>query len=414
MFVQLDLGWMNHPFPVSSFRIASAEQLASLRALGVAHLRVVPDKSDPDSCLSLAHAQDGAAPPKPEPESESESEPVAAADEPAPALAQHNDALQNCERSFGQATQDYQRITELVADQPAQALALGQALVGACVDELLEHGDSVIRLLSEDVGVRSAQHSVNVMVLCLLLGRALQLPGDDLRALGLAALLHDIGKQRLPLHVREPYTHLNAQDMARYCSHVAASVSIAEQMQLPRDVVQAIAQHHERTDGSGFPMRLQGVALGRYGQMLALVNHYDRLCNPSHGAAAMTPHEALSMLFAQCQTQFDPALLGTFIRMMGVYPPGSVVQLLNDRYAIVVAVNAARPLRPRVVLYAPQQSKEQAQVINLEDHPELGIRRSLRPAQLPREVLDYLSPRRRICYFFERAVGVGATQGWGT
>lgn len=409
MFVQLDLGWMNHPFPVSSFRIATVEQLASLRTLGVAHLRVVPDKSDPDFSLSLAAAQDVSVPLGHEPEPV-----VMAGGLLAPALAQHNDALQNCERSFGLATQDYQRITEMVADEPAQALALGQALVGACVDELLEQGDSVIRLLSEDVGVRSAQHSVNVMVLCLLLGRALQLPGGDLRALGLAALLHDIGKQRLPLHVREPYAHLKAQDMARYCSHVAASVSIAEQMQLPREVVQAIAQHHERTDGSGFPMRLQGVALGRYGQMLALVNHYDRLCNPSHGAAAMTPHEALSMLFAQCQTQFDPALLGTFIRMMGVYPPGSVVQLLNDRYAIVVAVNAARPLRPRVVLYEPQQSKEQAQVINLENHPELGIRRSLRPAQLPREVLDYLSPRRRICYFFERAVGVGATQGWGT
>ncbi len=398
MFVQLDVGWMNHPFPVSSFRIGSAEQLATLQSLGVAQVRVLPDKSDPlPPAASAALAE----------------EPPPAQPPAAPLLQAQHQELQSCERSFGQATRDYQRITEVVQQQPALASTLGAALVGACVDELLDHGDSVIRLLSEDVGVRSAQHPINVMVLCLLLGRTQQLPGDALRALGLAALLHDIGKQTLPLQLREPYAHLKAPEMARYCSHVAASVALGQQMQLPAEVLGAIAEHHERTDGSGFPSGAQGVALGRYGQMLALVNHYDRLCNPSHGAAAMTPHEALSVMFAQCQNKFDPALLGAFIRMMGVYPPGSVVQLLNDRYAIVIAVNSARPLRPRVVLYEPQQSKAQALVVNLEEHPELGIRRSLRPAQLPREVLDYLSPRQRICYFFERAVGVGATQGWG-
>lgn len=403
MFVQLDVGWMNHPFPVSSFRISSAEQLATLQSLGFAQLRVLPDKSDPlPSTAAPAPSAERAAP-----------EAGQAAPDTAPLLEEQHQELQTCERSFSQATRDYQRITDMVLDQPQQACTLGAALVGACVDELLDHGDSVIRLLSEDVGVRSAQHPINVMVLCLLLGRTQQLSGEALRALGLAALLHDMGKQTLAPQVREPYGHLKAPDMARYCSHVAASVALAQQMQLPDEVITAIAEHHERTDGSGFPGGLQGLSLGCYGQMLALVNHYDRLCNPSHGATAMTPHEALSILFAQCQSKFDPALLGAFIRMMGVYPPGSVVQLLNDRYAIVVAVNSARPLRPRIVLYAPEQPKEQAPVLNLEDHPDLGIRRSLRPAQLPREVLDYLSPRQRICYFFERAVGAGTAQGWG-
>ena len=96
--------------------------------------------------------------------------------------------------------------------------------------------------------------------------------------------------------------------------------------------------------------------------------------------------------------------------MMGVYPPGSVVQLVNDGYAIVVSVNSSRPLRPRIVLHDPQVPKEQALVLDLERAPELAIRRSLRPAQLPRDVLDYLSPRKRVCYFFERAVGLGATE----
>lgn len=107
--------------------------------------------------------------------------------------------------------------------------------------------------------------------------------------------------------------------------------------------------------------------------------------------------------FAKHKAKFDVQILGVFIRMMGIYPPGSIVQLVNDRYAIVVSVNSSRPLRPRVVVHDPAVPKEQALILDLELVPELGIRRSLKPTQLPREALDYLSPRKRICYFFERA-----------
>jgi hypothetical protein len=95
--------------------------------------------------------------------------------------------------------------------------------------------------------------------------------------------------------------------------------------------------------------------------------------------------------------------MGIFIRMMGVYPPGSVVQLNDERYAMVVSVNSSRPLKPRLIIYDPQISKEEALVVDLEQQPNLGVRRSIKPIQLPRQVMDYLSPRQHICYFFERA-----------
>jgi hypothetical protein len=104
------------------------------------------------------------------------------------------------------------------------------------------------------------------------------------------------------------------------------------------------------------------------------------------------------------KARFDAVVLGAFIRMMGVYPPGSVVQLVNDRFAIVVSVNSARPLRPRVIVHDASVPKDEALILDLEHHPQLGIRRSLKPTQLPKSALDYLSPRQRVCYFFERAV----------
>lgn len=100
--------------------------------------------------------------------------------------------------------------------------------------------------------------------------------------------------------------------------------------------------------------------------------------------------------------------------MMGVYPPGSVVQLVNDRFALVVSVNSSRPLRPRVLVHDPVVPRSEALILDLEQVPELGIKRSLKASQLPKAALDYLSPRQRICYFFERAVEapspVGAEQ----
>jgi len=405
MYIQLDVGWMHHPFPVSSFRVASQEQIATLRALNLTQVRYIPSRSDP---LPAGVPEPEAA----EPESAApQAQPAAIPEELAVrqrrlALEIQKQELEACDRRFGEATRSYLQITEVVAGQPDQARALGQALVDGCVSELLSNGDSVIRLLSEDVGVRGALHPVNVMVVTLLLGKALGLENRQLGELGMAALLHDLGKLALPHHVAEPYAHLSPAELARYESHVGESVAQAERMGLPVPVVTAIAQHHERADGSGFPLRLLGEDLGRYGQMLALVNRYDRLCNPAHGTDALTPHEALSVMFAQLKAQFDPVILGAFIRMMGVYPPGSIVQLVNDRYAIVVSVNSSRPLRPRVVVHDPSVPKEQALILDLETVPELGIRRSLRPAQLPREALDYLSPRQRVCYFFERAVGL--------
>lgn len=403
MYVQLDVGWMHHPFPVSSFRIVSADQIATLRGLGLAQVRYFPQKSDPEVLEPSPAGANG-----PDTAAESVVNPMgesALADSDATrnrAHLQHqNQILAVCDRRFAEATRQYQSVEAAVLVEPGLARNEGDALVAGCLKELLENGDSVIRLLSEGVGESSAMHPVNVMVVSLLLGKALGMKGADLHELGMAALLHDLGKLGMPVSDFTPTERL------RYESHVGQSVAFAQQMGLPDAVLTAIAQHHEMADGSGFPLHLVGEDMGRPGQVLALVNHYDRMCNPVGGIEALTPHEALSVIFAQLKLRFDPVILGAFIRMMGVYPPGSVVQLVNDRYAIVVSVNSTRPLRPKVIVHDPRVPKDEAPVLDLEAMPELGIRRSLKPAQLPRDALDYLSPRKRICYFFERAVDPG-------
>jgi HD-GYP domain-containing protein (c-di-GMP phosphodiesterase class II) len=405
MFIQLDLGWMQHPFPVGSFRVASEAQIDTLRSLDLESVRYLPAKSDPAFQQPPAPAPDEA-----EPANGTDEEPAAphpVRDDEILALkvqlqAQH-DALAVCDERFLSATRTCLRLGPMADKEPLEARSQGECLVSGCVDELLDNGESVIRLLSEGVGERSVLHPVNVMVLSLLLGKAQGASADALRHIGLTALFHDLGKTRMPAHQWVRTADMTSGDLLGYQKHVIHSVAIARRMGLPAPILRGIAEHHEMADGSGFPAGLSGEAIGSAARIVSLVNYYDRLCNPVHGAQALTPHEALSLMFAKHKAKFDVQILGVFIRMMGIYPPGSIVQLVNDRYAIVVSVNSSRPLRPRVVVHDPAVPKEQALILDLELVPELGIRRSLKPTQLPREALDYLSPRKRICYFFERA-----------
>ncbi len=425
MYIQLDLNWMSHPFPVSSFRIASESQIEILRGLGLSQIRYNPSKSDlppvdsqyPAGLEQEAAAQEAlsaladAAEEIPPDAAEALSDPKRAALQLKMQLLEQQRRLDACDQRFLAATRQYRKLADSAEGSPAMARVESEALVADCVHELLGNTESVISLLSEGVGERNTLHPVNVMVLCLLMGKSQGLSPETMQDLGMAALLHDMGKLRLsPAISNGPFPGMTPAEEARYRSHVGESVRLGQSMGLSSGVLLAIAQHHEMADGSGFPLKLKGDAICLAGRILSLVNHYERLCNPGRSAQAMTPHEALSVMFAQQKNRFDPVELGIFIRMMGVYPPGSVVQLVNDRYAMVVSVNSSRPLRPRVIVHDSRVPKDEALVLDLETVPELGIRRSLRPSQLPRDALEYLSPRKRICYFFERAVNPAAVE----
>ena len=344
MFVYLDLGWMSHPFPLSSFRIANDEQIATIRALGLKRVRWSSQQSLPDEAANDAAS---AAPPP----SSAASPEVRARAELRQRLAGERAALQLCERQFAEAARDCKRATELVASQPAEAGTQAHKLSKALVDKMLGEQDLCIRLLTDAAGDKASAHALNVALISLLMGRTLGLPEADLLDLGVGALMHDIGKLDLPDRVRHREDYFSAAELRAYEEHVARGVAQARRMALSSGATLVIAQHHENADGTGFPLKLNTDRMTALSRTVALVNRYDNLCNPYVAARAMTPHESLSLLFAQSKSKFDAAILGVFIKMMGVYPLGSIVQLTDDRYAMVVGVNSSRPLKPRVLVH---------------------------------------------------------------
>ena len=399
MYVHLDLGWMAHPFPLSSFRIVSADQIATIRGLGLKQLRWVPEKSE----LADDQPAPGATPATAPAAAEHESLEQAAARLRREQLAEQRAATQLCERQYGEAGRAWREATDAVVAQPVRAREETEALTGALLDKMLVDGEMCIRLLTNGAGDRATAHALNVAVIALLMGRTFGMSRDEMMDLGVGALMHDVGKIQMPDRLRHADEAFTSAEVNAYREHVATGVTQGKRMGLSAGALLVLAQHHEQADGTGFPLKLGIDRLSTAARIVALVNRYDNLCNPPQIARALTPHEALSMLFAQSRSKFDATVLNAFIRMMGVYPAGSVVQLTDDRYAMVTSVNSSRPLKPRVLVHDPKTAREDALFLNLETTPDLGIRRSLAPNKLPREALEALSPRPRVAYFFEAA-----------
>ena len=403
VYVHLDLGWMNHPFSFNSFKIRNDEQLRTIRQLGLKSVRWDPARSD---CKPLptpaASERVTVAPPSPEQECVL----MAAKRARIQRLAEHRERFVRTEQAFLSAANVVRNINKSIFSQPEQTLADARQLIGQMVDELLNSPELAIQMIGEKPGSEDVYiHSLNVSVLSMIVGRELKLPADVVRMIGVGALFHDIGLSEVPPRILNnpgPLSKVEREFREQHCQY---GLDIGRKAGLPTPVLNIIHQHHEHFDGSGYPRRLKGEAIDLLARLVTVVNVYDSLCNPVSVAQALTPHEALSLMFAQKRNHFDPRLLQAFIRFMGVYPPGTVVGLSNEAIGLVIQVNSARPLRPTLIVYDAGVPRSEALILDLEDEPDINITRAIRPGQLPPAVFDYLSPRKRVSYYFDASSG---------
>lgn len=437
LFVRLDLGWMAHNFMFNQFRITTDAQVRELQALGLSTITYYPARStarplDADGGVrsggageSLSHPEgaeegeavdtlSGAEAPAEdagqveradggEDAAATAAPPVSAKALQAQKLAAQRAEIAQCERRYAAAAAGVKSVMRDVFPAGDKAVNTARKLVGDTVDGLAEVGEIVIHLMNEKLADETAYfHVLNVMVLSILLGRELKLPPEVLRVLGEAALFHDIGKLKVPESVlRNDKRNRHEEDFFRL--HTTYGREIARGLgSLPAPVCDVIEFHHERMDGKGYPKGLSGQHVPLLARLVGITNHYDNLCNPLSLDAAMTPAEALTHMFRNESEAWDKAMLQAFIRLLGVYPPGSLVQLSNGNIALVVAVNHADLLRPSVMVFDPSTPREDALVVDLIEHADVQIDVVLNPRELDRDALVYLSPRRKMSYYHSK------------
>lgn len=402
LYIHLDLGWMDHPFTFSNFKIRNEGQIAQIKALGLKQLRYDPLRSDCDPIVQTPAAAAAATLPQETP---------AVADSPAEEkeafetkrLEELRQAVHECEHKFAQAASAVIRIEREIHITPPKSMAEAHALVDCMVESLLTESDVVLHAMNDRRGMAEQySHSLNVTVLALILAKSLDMSEEEVRHLAMGALFHDIGKSQIPDRVTRKTDPLTKSELALIHEHCLFGAKFAENFKLDPRVGLIILQHHECIDGSGYPSKLKGEEIDRLARIVAIVNTYDNLCNPLDLAAAMTPYEALANMFSRQRAKLDPSILKLLIKSMGVYPPGSIVRLSSGDHGMVISVNPSKPLRPCVMLHLPNIPRKTPMLIDLGEEASLSITQCLRPSQLPKEALDYLSPGKRISYYFDK------------
>ncbi|MBD8524250.1 HD-GYP domain-containing protein [Pseudomarimonas arenosa] len=397
LYIHLDLGWMDHPFTFSSFKIKSEEQIATIRQLGLSKIRYEPGKSDgpPSAEQPKPSVQSAPAPPAIDEAVLAEKR---ARVEQLNAIKAEIEAV---EKKFRKAADTLKNISRNLHSRPQETMQEANELVSSMVESMLAIGDVKIHAMSQKLGEDVYFHALNVAVLSMVLAKAVDADADTLQQIGLGALFHDVGKSELPTTVTMKTQALNRAEQSLLETHCKLGGKLGLKLGLPESALRIVLLHHECCDGSGYPTQAKGEQLPQAVKIVALVNAYDNLCNPTNPANALTPAEALSQMFAVQRAKFDQGLLKAFIKCMGVYPPGSLVQLSNDMIGLVLSVNANHSLKPNVLVHDPDIPKDQAVVINLQDSDDLKIIKSLRPNAVPGETRDYLNPRKRVTYYFD-------------
>jgi len=221
--------------------------------------------------------------------------------------------------------------------------------VSSIVDDILNNSENVIVNMMDikNFDDYTFEHSVNVAVYSIILGKALNFNVRDLNKLGVGAILHDIGKILIPPEILFKKDKLNEKEYKIIQEHSRLGYDyIKEAGEISPVSKAAILSHHERLDGSGYPKQSKDKDIHEFAKVVAITDVYDALTSDRAYRKRWPVHEAINYIMSNSDKQFDNYYVNKFIRNLAIYPNGSMVKLSNGNKAIVKEQNANYPTRP--------------------------------------------------------------------
>lgn len=343
--VRLDQPWWRTPFWRHRFTVRTGEEIARLKASGVRQVVVAADEASDSASLVRTGAEPPAAsspdPPPPSPAS--------------PALDREVNLVREVRR---EAVSLVNRVFERMKSGWPPDVPLLQRVVDGFFAQLFNRPIASLTLIQlqqmKRVNRDMFGHAVDVCALSLIVGKAHGLDEPSLYALGLGALLHDVGELRLPQNLFQKPGALTDQERALIELHPRLGLAmLRETTDLPDGARSIVGDHHERLDGSGYPNGLRGGQCTTLAQLVGIVDVYDAMASGRDGRPPLLPSQAVRQLYHLGQRRhFDSALVERMIQCLGVYPFGSLVELNTGERAVVYSVNPEERLKPAVKLIA--------------------------------------------------------------
>ena len=221
-----------------------------------------------------------------------------------------------------------------------------------CVDKVLENSDAMLLLTQlKQQDKYTAQHSLNVCILAILLGRELKFSIEELNNIGLCALLHDIGKMKVPLEILNKPGKLAGDELEIMHKHAEFGRDILMSApNIDQDAVNVAYGHHEHLAGTGYPRGVDKTELSIFTKIVAVVDAYDAITSDRVYQKGRSHLMALDILIKGMHTEFEADFVIQFINCIGYYPQGNVVELSSGEIGIVAEQNKSDLLKPKVLL----------------------------------------------------------------
>ncbi len=261
-----------------------------------------------------------------------------------------------------------QNISQKIHDKKALDVTEIENITGQLLSAVINDPEALwfmTRIRKQDAYLM--EHSLNVGIMLGLFAQYLGFEETLIQELLLAGFLHDIGKIMIPDKILNKPGRLSDDEYRIMKGHVVLSREIAENQYqgLPRICLTTIINHHEKVDGSGYPLGLEDVDIPFYGKMISIVDVFDALTAKRCYKDEMTNISALRMLMAQSGKSFDPYLVTQFIKFIGTYPAGTLVEIISgefERLAIIERVHTDNPLTPKVVVFYDVKNKHYLEI----------------------------------------------------
>ena len=371
--IELDRPWIGTPFDFQGFPLTSQEQIDQLRQYcEVVYIDPEREPWTPERRKAALGLRGSAVYNEVTPV---EKEVIAA-----------RDIYYSCEAAMQLALEGLRSHGEIDSQKLTSA-------VSSMTESILRNPDAMMLLNTlRQKGSYELGRAMDTSILMVTFGRFLQFPKDRLEVLGLAGMLLDVGKTKLPDSLLQKRDMLSPDEYEVVKAHVTHSVSlVGNSPALPAGVGEIIAMHHERQDGSGYPLGLKGREITIDGAIAGLVDSFSALTSARAYAEQASPSNALSLMHKLRGKLFHEALVEQFIQCIGIYPVGSAVELNTGEVAIVIAQNLVRRLQPRVMVILDRNWKmiHPQLILDLVKEPKANadepyrIRRTLPKDKLP-------------------------------
>jgi len=365
MFIHdLNCGWMGHSFFRTRFPLKKEEDLRKILETGIRELYIDTEKgldaqgpTEEEAALAVSRQLLASTAPVVTP----------------PSNTSHVEELLTAIKIQSEANRVVHSVLADVRMGKQIKLEQVEPVVEQITDSILRNQGTLVSLgRIKERDNYTFQHSVSVATLMVSFCRHMEMDRTQIQEAGIGAMLHDIGKMKVPDHILNKPGKLSDPEFAIMKSHVTQGLEILQQTPgVSETALRITGEHHERFGGSGYPSDLKGQEISKLGRMAAIVDVYDAITSNRVYHTAMEPPAALQKLFEWSKFHFDEELVQHFIQSIGIYPVGSLVRLASERIAVVVQQGEAGLLYPlvRIVYDVRKRSLLQPQDLDLsQDH----------------------------------------------